>query len=81
MKYLKNKNTGAIFPYNPDHADREYFETVEIPFSPPVNDDDSQENEEQFYDAKPKRQYRRKAKVEGKSDDSSGASEFSSSEG
>ena len=29
MKYLKNKSNGALFPWNPDHADRPEFEIYE----------------------------------------------------
>jgi hypothetical protein len=60
VKFLRNKYNGHLFPYNPEHANREYFETVDIPekikIMPPdaiINEDDSQDNPQQFYDAKP----------------------------
>ncbi len=84
MKYLKQKVTGVLFPYNPEHAERDYFETVEVPYPAPENEDDSQDNEQQFFDAKPKRVYRRRstkvadmeaviANLEGKINDHSAA--------
>lgn len=30
MKYLRNKKTKVIFPYNAEHEKRDYFEVVEF---------------------------------------------------